>query len=264
MNILETIVAQKRKEVAEKKATMNIDSLKSMNNGFDRKPISLKQKLLLNPANIIAEFKRKSPSKGWLNEHINVSEVLPEYEAHGAAAVSFLTDKEFFGGDIEELKIARLEINIPLLRKDFMVDEFQLYEAKAYGADVILLIAACLSKQQAKQLAKKAKELQLEVLLEIHSEKELDFICDEVDIIGINNRNLETFITDVQTSADLIKLLPSNKPAISESGITDVDTIINLHNLGFKGFLIGEAFMKAHKPAIAFADFMKQLKAKIK
>ncbi|MEP6682376.1 MAG: indole-3-glycerol phosphate synthase TrpC [Parafilimonas sp.] len=264
MNILETIVAQKKKEVAEKKASMDIDFLKFMSTDFDRKTISLKQKLMANSANIIAEFKRKSPSKGWLNEHIHVSEVVPEYESHGAAAVSLLTDKEFFGGDIEELKIARLEIEIPLLRKDFMIDEFQLYEAKAYGADVILLIAACLSQQEVKQLAQKAKELQLEVLLEIHSKEELDFICDEVDIIGINNRNLETFITDVKTSINLIKFLPSNKPIISESGITVVDTIINLHNLGFKGFLIGEAFMKAHKPAIAFADFMKQLKAKIK
>ncbi|MEP6465775.1 MAG: indole-3-glycerol phosphate synthase TrpC [Parafilimonas sp.] len=264
MNILETIVAQKKKEVAQKKQIMDIDFFKSISNDFDRKAISLKEVLLSKPANIIAEFKRKSPSKGWLNEHIQVAEVVPEYEAHGAAAVSLLTDKLFFGGDIEELKIARSEIEIPILRKDFMIDEFQLYEAKAYGADVILLIAACLSKQAVKQLAQKAKELQLEVLLEIHSKKELDVFCDEVDIIGINNRNLETFVTDTQTSINLLQIIPSNKPVISESGISDIDTIINLHTLGCKGFLMGEAFMKAPKPAIAFADFMKQLKAKIK
>jgi indole-3-glycerol phosphate synthase len=145
-----------------------------------------------------------------------------------------------------------------------MIDEFQLYEAKSYGADLILLIAACLSKEQVKQLAQKAKELQLEVLLEIHSKKEIAFICEEVDIIGINNRNLETFVTDIKTSMQLIEFMPVDKPVISESGITDVDTISTLYSLGFKGFLIGETFMKAQKPAIAFAEFMQQLKAKLK
>ena len=264
MNILETIIAQKKKEVAEKKESADIDFFKFMNDDFDKPCLSLKQKLLNGGPNIIAEFKRKSPSKGWLNEGIRVSEVVPEYERNGAAAVSILTDKEFFAGDIEELKIARVEVDIPLLRKDFMIDEFQLYEAKSYGADLVLLIAACLSKEQVRQLSVKAKELKLEVLLEIHSKDETDFICDEIDIIGINNRNLETFETNVKTSMHLIEFLPADKPAISESGISDIDTIITLHNLGFKGFLIGETFMKANKPAIAFADFMKQLKAKMK
>jgi indole-3-glycerol phosphate synthase len=264
MNILETIIAQKKKEVAEKKASMDIDFLKFMNDNFDKDCVSLKKKLLSGGANIIAEFKRKSPSKGFINERIHVSEVVPAYEEYGAAAISVLTDKDFFGGDIEELKIARVEVDVPLLRKDFMIDEFQLYEAKSYGADLILLIAACLTKEQVKQLAARAKELKLEVLLEIHSKEEIDFICDDVDIIGINNRNLETFVTDVKTSMHLIEFLPADKPVISESGITDIDTIITLYNLGFKGFLIGETFMKANKPAIAFADFMKQLKAKMK
>ena len=137
---------------------------------------------------------------------------------------------------LEELKIARLEVDIPFLRKDFIIDEFQLYEAKSYGADVILLIAACLSKQEVKQLAQKAKELKLEVLLEIHSKEEMELICDEVDIIGINNRNLETFVTDMNTSKFLIEFMPVDKPVISESGITDIDTIIELRSLGFKGF----------------------------
>ena len=264
MNILETIIEKKKKEIAEKKEIMDIDFLKFMNDDFDKKGLSLKEKLLNGEANVIAEFKRKSPSKGWMNERIHISDVIPEYEAHGAAAISVLTDNEFFGGDIEELKIARVEVDIPLLRKDFMIDEFQLYEAKSYGADLILLIAACLTKEQVKQLAQKAKELQLEVLLEIHSRKEIEFICDEVDIIGINNRNLETFVTDVKTSMHLIEFMPVDKPVISESGITDVDTISVLHGLGFKGFLIGETFMKAQKPAIAFAEFMQQLKAKLK
>lgn len=264
MNILETIVEQKKKEVAEKKAIMNYDFLKFMANDFDRKCYSLKDALNTSKhGGIIAEFKRKSPSKGWIKEHAHISDIVPEYEDHHASAVSILTDKEFFGGDTAELKMARLEVEIPLLRKDFMIDEFQLYEAKSYGADVILLIAACLSKQQTKELAAKAKALQMEVLLEVHSKEELDHICDEVDVVGINNRNLETFETDIQTSLQLIEYLPTNKPAISESGITDVDTIIQLRNAGFKGFLIGEYFMKQQNTAIAFADFMKQLKAKL-
>ncbi len=264
MNILETIIAEKQKEIAEKKESLDIDFFRSMNVDFDKQGISLKEKLLKSNPNIIAEFKRKSPSKGWINEKIHISDVVPGYEEHGAAAVSVLTDATFFGGDIAELKIARLEVDIPLLRKDFIIDEFQLYEAKSYGADVILLIAACLSKEKIKQLAAKAKELNLEVLLEIHSKEEIEFICDEVDIIGINNRNLETFVTDIKTSMHLIEFMPADRPVISESGINDIDTIITLQNLGFKGFLIGEAFMRTQKPAIAFADFMKQLKAKLR
>ncbi len=265
MNILDKIIAQKKKEIAEKKATMDIDFFKFITNDYDRHCCSLKDALNTGKhGGIIAEFKRKSPSKGWINEHIHISEVVPAYEDHNATGVSVLTDKEFFGGDIEELKIARLEIEIPLLRKDFIIDEFQLYEAKSYGADVILLIAACLSKQQIKTLAKKAKELQLEVLIEIHTKEEIEYICDEVDIIGINNRNLETFETDIKTSMHLIQYLSADKPVISESGINDIETILQLHALGFKGFLIGEYFMKQPHPAIAFAAFMKQLKAKLK
>jgi indole-3-glycerol phosphate synthase len=261
VNILETIVSHKKKEIAEKKAIMNIDVL--MKNA-NRKSYSLKNALSIpDSTGIIAEFKRKSPSKGWIHEQINVTDVVPVYEEHHAAAVSVLTDKSFFGGDLEDLKSARHQAKIPLLRKDFMIDEFQLYEAKGFGADVILLIAACLSKQQTKMLAQKAKELQLEVLLEIHSEKEIEYICDEVDVIGINNRNLETFKTDVQTSMQLIKKIPFDKPVISESGIDKVEAILQLRDLGFKGFLIGEYFMKQHSPAMAFADFMKQLKAKL-
>lgn len=257
MNILETIVAQKKKEVEEKRATTSIDALMKNVSGNS---YSLKDSLNASrSAGIIAEFKRKSPSKGWIHEHINVNEVVPAYEANGAAAASILTDKNFFGGDLEDLKSARHQTKIPLLRKDFMIDEYQLYEAKSFGADVILLIAACLSKQQTKELAKKAKELQLEVLLEIHSEKELDYVCDEVDVIGINNRNLETFKTDVQTSVELIKKIHFDKPLISESGIDNIETILQLRDLGFKGFLIGEYFMKQQNPAIAFADFMKTL-----
>lgn len=263
MNILEKIIERKKQEIDEKKSLADIDFLKSFNHNFNRKGLSLKQKLLNGQPNIIAEFKRKSPSKGWINENIYISEVVPAYEDYGAAAISVLTDKDFFGGRLEELKAARLEVDIPLLRKDFMIDEYQLYEAKSYGADVILLIAACLSKEQVKELAAKAKALNLEVLLEIHCEEEIEHICDDVDIIGINNRNLETFVTDIKTSIDLIEFLPADKPVISESGISNVETIITLHKLGFKGFLIGETFMKAPQPAIAFAEFMKALQASL-
>jgi indole-3-glycerol phosphate synthase len=257
VNILETIVAQKKKEVAEKKANTSIDAL--MKNAGSNS-YSLKDALSnSNSTGIIAEFKRKSPSKGWIHEHANVIDIVPAYETHGAAAASVLTDKNFFGGDLEDLTSARHHTKFPLLRKDFMIDEYQLYEAKSFGADVILLIAACLSKQLTKELAKKANELQLEVLLEIHSEKELDYVCDEIDVIGINNRNLETFKTDVQTSVELINKINFDKPLISESGIDNVDTILQLRDLGFKGFLIGEYFMKQQNPAIAFADFMKTL-----
>ena len=262
MNILETIVAQKKKEVAEKKASISIDALMKNVSGNS---YSLKDALKnSDSAGIIAEFKRKSPSKGWIHENINVTEVVPAYEANGAAAASILTDKNFFGGSWEDVKSVRHQTKIPLLRKDFMIDEYQLYEAKSFGADVILLIAACLAKQQTKELAKKAKELQLEVLLEVHSEKELEHVCDEVDVIGINNRNLETFKTDVQTSIELIKKIHFDKPLISESGIDNTETILHLRELGFKGFLIGEFFMKQKNPAIAFADFMNQLKAKLR
>ncbi len=265
MNILENIIAQKKKEVADKKAMMDIDFLKFMSKDFDRKCYSLKDTLNAGEnGGIIAEFKRKSPSKDWINKHANIADVITGYDENNATAISVLTDSNFFGGDIEELKIARSKVEIPLLRKDFMIDEFQLHEAKSYGADVILLIAACLSKQEIKLLAKKAKELQLEVLLEIHSKEEIDFVCDEVDVIGINNRNLETFKTDINKSIDLIKYLPSDKPVISESGINDIEIILKLRAAGFKGFLIGEYFMKEPNPAIAFADFMNQLKAKLK
>lgn len=264
MNILETIVEKKKIEVAGKKQITGINYFISDDKNFDRPCLSLKEKLLKGGANIIAEFKRKSPSKGFMNEHINVADVLPGYEKYGAAAISVLTDNEFFGGDIEELQTARSIVNIPLLRKDFMIDEYQLYEAKHYGADLILLIAACLSKKQVQQLAAKAKALQLEVLLEIHSKSEIECICDEVDIIGINNRNLETFVTDVKTSLDLIESLPAGKPVISESGISNTETIAQLYNAGFKGFLIGETFMKATQPAVAFADFMQALQVSMK
>ena len=179
----------------------------------------------------------------------------------GAAGISVLTDEEFFGGDLDDLIQTKVITDIPVLRKDFMVDEWQIAEAKAFGADVILLIAACLSPAEVKQLATFTKTIGLEVLLEIHNEEELEHICDEVDMVGVNNRNLKTFEVDINTSLQLIDKIPAGKPAIAESGISNVETIVTLKKAGFKGFLIGETFMKEPDPGAAFSEFITQLKS---
>ena len=185
------------------------------------------------------------------------------YTTHGASCLSVLTDSHFFGGNRDDLKKARVN-NIPILRKDFMIDEYQVTEAKAMGADVILLIAACLTPARVKELAVFAKKLQLEVLLEIHTQEELQHICDETEIVGVNNRDLKTFTVDINRSIELSKQVPSNKIKIAESGINDVETICIFRQAGFKGFLIGENFMKQPDPTIAFAGFVQQLNAKVK
>lgn len=261
MNILEKIVVDKKSEVQLKKNLIPVSVWKRMPH-YDEERISLKGSLLEEDSiGIIAEFKRKSPSKGIINEKADLIDVVTAYDEF-AAGVSVLTDEIYFGGLNDDLMLARSVATVPLLRKDFMIDEYQLFEARGIGADVILLIAACLSKQQVKQLARKAKQLELEVLLEIHNEEELEHICDEVDFVGVNNRNLKTFEVDINTSLNLINKIPKDKLAIAESGISNVDTIITLKKAGFKGFLIGENFMKQADPSIAFAEFVKELKAK--
>jgi len=263
MDILETIVAHKKTEVAAAKAKVTIEDLKKQP-FFSRPTLSLKKFLLdETKTGIIAEFKRKSPSKGIINGNATVAEVTGAYAKHGASCLSVLTDEKFFGGTPADLIEAR-ENNIPILRKDFMIDTYQLYEARAMGADVILLIAACLTPQQVKEFAAVAKDLQLEVLLEIHNEDELQHICDEVDFVGVNNRNLKTFEVDINTSLKLIQYIPSHQLAIAESGISNVDTIVTLKRAGFKGFLIGENFMKAPQPSIAFAEFVRTLQTSLK
>jgi len=262
MNILDTIIAQKRIEVAARKQSVPVRELEQQP-FFGAGTYSLKQSLINNDrTGIIAEFKRKSPSKGVINATATVEEVTTAYAQNGASAISVLTDEQFFGGAINDLAKAASLNKIPLLRKDFMIDEYQLLEAKAYGASLILLIAACLSPAEVKQLAIAAKKLQLEVLLEIHNADELVHICDEVDMVGVNNRNLKTFEVSIDTSLALIDRIPKEKPAIAESGISAVDTIVTLLQAGFRGFLIGENFMKQASPSIAFADFVNQLKAK--
>jgi indole-3-glycerol phosphate synthase len=260
MNILDKIVAQKKLEVAARKQQRTINALQ-LEPLFARSTYSVTA-FLNDPerTGIIAEFKRKSPSKGIINGTASVVEVTGAYAKH-ASAVSVLTDLDFFGGEPADLLAARVHA-IPILRKDFMIDPYQVYEAKAMGADLILLIAACLTVEEVKSMASLAKSLGMEVLLEIHDETELGHICDEVDLVGVNNRNLKTFEVSIQTSLNLINKIPSNKLAIAESGISDVNTIVTLRNAGFKGFLIGENFMKEADPSIAFADFVNQLKAK--
>lgn len=260
-NILEKIVAYKREEIKMLKAAVPLHVLENQS-GFGRKAFSLK-KFLLDPqrTGIIAEYKKKSPSKGIINNTATIESVTAAYDKFGASAISVLTDTPSFGGSAEDLKQARFN-GLPLLRKDFILDAYQVMETKAMGADIVLLIAACLKPEETHGLAKKAHELGLEVLLEIHTENELMHVCEEVDVVGINNRDLKTFSVDIERSIRLAEKLPIDKLRIAESGIRNVETIIQMKKAGFHGFLIGEEFMKAPDPAIAFASFVHQLKSK--
>ncbi len=263
MDILETIIAAKKKEIEKYKPLSSIERFRKEGFFWEIANRSLKQSLLAEGSTgIIAEFKRKSPSKGWFKtKELEVEPVVTCYNSKGAAGISVLTDEEFFGGDLDDLIQTKVISDIPVLRKDFIVDEWQIAEAKAFGADVILLIAACLSPAEVKQLAIFTKTIGLEVLLEIHNEEELDHICDEVDMVGVNNRNLKTFEVDINTSLNLINKIPAAKPAVAESGISNVETIVSLRKAGFKGFLIGETFMKEPDPGKAFSTFVTELKS---
>ncbi|HEY4875022.1 MAG TPA: indole-3-glycerol phosphate synthase TrpC [Puia sp.] len=259
MNILETIIEEKKSEVRNKKLEMSVSDLEKTD-FFKRETLSL-MKFLPDETRtgIIAEFKKKSPSKGIINGNANVVEITLAYTKNGASALSVLTDEKFFGGSSDDLIKARVN-EIPILRKDFVIDEYQIIEAKSIGADAILLIAACLSPQQVKTLAKFAKSLKLEVLLELHTEEELEHICDETEIVGINNRDLKTFTVDIERSLKMAEKIPANKIKVAESGINSVENILLFKQNGFNGFLIGEIFMKAENPAIAFASFVNKLK----
>ena len=259
MNILDQIIARKKEEVAVQKELVAESVLKQM--PFYKAPALSMASYLTMPGKtgIIAEFKRKSPSKGIINDTATVAAVTAAYSAHGASGLSVLTDADFFGGTLQDLTAATVH-ETPILRKDFMIDPYQIIEAKAHGAEVILLIAACLTPTQVKHLAAVAKDTGLEVLLEIHTKEELDHVCDSVDMVGINNRNLKTFEVDLAHSIALAKMLPVHLPKIAESGISDVSTIIELKKEGFDGFLIGENFMKTPDPAAAFAAFVADLK----
>ena len=258
-NILEQIVAYKKEEVEERKKIISAKQLESKDH-FHRPVLSMK-KFLKDPekTGIIAEYKKRSPSKGIINETATVEYVTTAYARCGASMISVLTDGPSFGGSADDLKRARFNA-LPILRKDFMIDPYQVIESRAMGADVILLIAACLRPEQTKSLAKMAREIGLEVLLEIYTENELEHVCEEIDVVGINNRDLKTFVVDIDRSARLAERLPLDKLRIAESGIRDVETIFALKSVGFDGFLIGEQFMKSPDPAIAFASFTDKLK----
>ena len=249
MDILEQIIATKRRELR-----------------FDKRR-SLKKALASSPTGIIAEFKRKSPSKGWIREEALPEEVVPAYAAAGAAAVSVLTDESYFGGSLAYIRRVRPLVDIPILRKDFILDPYHLYQAAEAGADAVLLIAACLSRADCAALTAEAHRLGLEVLLEIHGPEELDYVTPEADVVGVNNRHLGTFVTDVQTSFDLAPLCAqalrraetTGPVLISESGIGDPATVRALREAGFRGFLMGEHFMKNPDPGAALAAFIEAI-----
>lgn len=256
MNILDTIVEAKKNEVRQRAKETPLSVL-FQSAGYGRKIYSLSQVLLEgNTTGIIAEFKRRSPSKGIINANANPVSVTTAYQNHGAAAVSILTDHEFFGGSPEDLRACRSELTIPVLRKDFIIDPYQIHESKAMGADLILLIAACLAPTQVQEFASLAKSIGLEVLLELHDEDELNHVCKEVDFVGINNRSLKTFDVDIERSLRMAASLPKEKIKIAESGIDNPAQIIRFQSNGYKGFLIGENFMKTKDPGKAFQDFV--------
>ena len=260
MNILDKIVAHKHKEIAKRKLQYPIELLEQ-SIFFELETISLKKHITQkDKSGIIAEFKRKSPSKGLINANADVKLVTTGYVRAGVSALSVLTDSAFFGGSYNDLAEARKFNKCPILRKDFIIDEYQIIGSKSIGADAILLIAAILDKKRVKQLAEFAHSLNLEVLLEVHNKKELEVLNNNIDLVGINNRNLKDFSVDINTSIQLSDLIPDEFVKISESGISNPKSIIELKKYGFQGFLIGENFMKTDNPAKACKGFIDKLK----
>jgi indole-3-glycerol phosphate synthase len=261
-NILHEIIEYKRGEVAERKELHPIKLLeKSIY--FNSNPVSLR-KYLQRPdkVGVIAEIKRRSPSKGDINKYISVENLSLGYMQGGASALSILTDSKFFGGKSDDLTTGRKFNFCPILRKDFMIDPYQVIEAKSIGADVILLIAAAISPELTKELAALAKSFGMEVLLEVHNEREIDtHLCDGIDLLGVNNRDLTTFNVSTTISEALADKIPSHLVKITESGISDAETIVRLKKLGYQGFLIGETFMKTPKPEVACRKLIEQVEA---
>ncbi|MEC5171487.1 indole-3-glycerol phosphate synthase TrpC [Chryseobacterium nepalense] len=254
MNILDQIVQRKKEEIEFSKSKISVQQLKD-SVFFERKTYSLK-KTIKTKSGIIAEFKRQSPSKGIINNHSSVFEVTSAYEKSGASAISVLTDRDFFGGSPRDILQIREQISIPIVRKDFMVDEYQFYEAKNMGADIVLLIAACLSVSQVDEFTDLAHQLGLEVLLEIHTEEELKHYNKNIDLVGINNRNLKDFRVDLEHSVQLKNLLPKETFSVAESGIYSIEDFLYLKEKGFDGFLMGEYFMKDENPGNKFREFV--------
>ncbi|MEM0932069.1 MAG: indole-3-glycerol phosphate synthase TrpC [Bacteroidota bacterium] len=260
MNILDKIVTDKRKEVLLKKGLIPTNQLEA-SVLFGRNCPSLALALRHSDTGIIAEHKRRSPSKQTINQNTNVGVVAKGYENAGICGMSVLTDIKYFGGSLEDLLLARASVSMPLLRKEFIIDEYQVLEAKAYGADVILLIAAVLSKAQIKSLSELAQDLGMEVLLEVHNQDELEkSLMPSLNLLGVNNRNLKTFEVRLETSKSLAELIPNDFVKVSESGISSVEAITQLKGYGYQGFLIGENFMKTENPGASAQEFVQNLK----
>lgn len=255
MNILDKILETKRAETA----LLNLATLYQEVERGDREVFSFREAILKSDSGIIAEFKRRSPSKGVINADADVAKTVDGYSLAGAAAISVLTDRDYFGGSFDDLRAARSAVRIPILRKDFIIDKKQICEAKIWGADVILLIAAALTPEKTAELACFARLLGLEVLLEIHGSAELEHLCPYIDVVGVNNRNLSTFATDVSVSMELADKIPAQFVKISESGISDPETVRQLRAVGYRGFLMGENFMKQSDPALALAQFIERI-----
>ena len=255
MNILEQIIATKRREITSAQAVKSMARIEAEASVLTRQAVSFRKALLASPTGIIAEFKRKSPSKGFIKQEADTAGITTSYERAGAAAVSVLTDRDYFAGCLDDLIPARKNLSIPILRKDFIIDPYQICEARIAGADVVLLIAAALTPANVRSLAGYAHSLGLEVLLEIHNEQELGHLCDEVDVAGINNRDLSSFRTDPARSFELGERFVK----ISESGLSDPRTVRQLRSAGFQGFLMGENFMKRPDPGTALHDFIEKL-----
>lgn len=259
MSILDKIIIDKKREVNLRKSIFPIKDLERMPL-FNRPTQSLKLNLEKSSTGIIAEHKRRSPSKSEINYGHHIADVIKSYTQAGVCGISVLTDAKYFGGSLDDLILARASTNLPLLRKDFIIDAYQIIEAKAFGADVILLIAAVLSREEIKQLSTFAKTLGLEVLLEVHNEEELiKAIMPSLDLIGVNNRNLKTFEVSLENSKGLSGLIPSDFIKISESGITTIETVRLLQTLGFQGFLMGEHFMRSANVFEETQKFIQQI-----
>lgn len=262
-DILDEIIAHKRIEIAAQEQNVPISFLEDLleKNDDMAKVHSMKASLAASATGIIAEFKRRSPSKDWINKDADAKIIPASYQQAGASALSILTDEHFFGGGLRDIRAARPTVSLPILRKDFIISRYQLLQAKAAQADAILLIAAALSKEECSTLACEAHKLGLEVLLEMHHEDELDYVNEYVDMAGINNRNLGTFHTDVENSFRMAEKLPADILKVSESGISNPQTVKLLRQEGFRGFLIGETFMKTANPGNTLSTFIKELES---
>ena len=260
-DILQEIVAHKRIEVERFKAQLSEREIhRQVETILDFSAPSLSKALSESDSGIIAEFKRKSPSKGWIKEEGKAEEIPLSYQRHGAAALSILTDEHYFGGCDDFIRIARRQgVQIPILYKNFVIDEYQLFQARLCGASAVLLIAACLTKEECRSLQQTAHELGLEVLLEMHAREELDYAEQTPDLCGINNRHLGSFVTDVETSFRLAEVLPKEAVKVSESGLSDPLIVKQLRSAGYRGFLMGEHFMKHADPGAALETFIQQL-----